>query len=214
MLAIVLAFCSPPPDRRQLLPRIHPAHVPRRHRRLGAAGRHRPVRPVRIGGAVRAALARGQARISRASARFANALIETSLPSVIIFALSHHMEPPPVLGFWPPMLYFVFILLSTLRLDFWLSLWTGGVAAVQLFALAAWLLPIEPLSDVPERGADLQSQPQHRAAGVPASSPASWPAACAGSSRRRSPRRRRATGSPTCSASTSRRPWSTSCSPP
>jgi adenylate cyclase len=83
--------------------------------------------------------------------RFANALIETSLPSVIIFELSHHMEMPTVLGYWPPMLYFVFILLSTLRLDFWLSVWTGAVAAVQLLALAAWLLPIELFSDMPER---------------------------------------------------------------
>jgi adenylate cyclase len=82
-------------------------------------------------------------------ARFGNALIETSLPSVVIFELSHHMDMPTVLGFWPPMLYFVFILLSTLRLDFWLSVWTGAVAAVQLLALAAWLLPIEPFSDVP-----------------------------------------------------------------
>ena len=82
--------------------------------------------------------------------RFANALIETSLPSVIIFELSHHMDMSTVLGFWPPMLYFVFILLSTLRLDFWLSVWTGAVAAVQLLALAAWLLPIEPFSTVPE----------------------------------------------------------------
>jgi adenylate cyclase len=82
--------------------------------------------------------------------RFANALIETSLPSVIIYELSHQMDMPTVLGFWPPMLYFVFILLSTLRLDFWLSVWTGAVAAVQLLALAAWLLPIEPFSTVPE----------------------------------------------------------------
>ena len=56
-----------------------------------------------------------------------------------------------MLGYWPPMLYFVFILLSTLRLDFWLSLWTGAVAAVQLLALAAWLLPIELFSEMPER---------------------------------------------------------------
>jgi adenylate cyclase len=35
----------------------------------------------------------------------------------------------------------VFIVLSTLRLDFWLSLWTGAVAAVQQAILAAWLLP-------------------------------------------------------------------------
>src|SRR5580704_2209598 len=83
--------------------------------------------------------------------RFANALIETSLPSVIIVELSHQMDMPTVLGYWPPMLYFVFILLSTLRLDFWLSAWTGAVAAVQLLALAAWLLPIELFSDLPER---------------------------------------------------------------
>ena len=81
--------------------------------------------------------------------RFANALIETSLPSVIIYQLSYHMDMPTVLGYWPPMLYFVFILLSTLRLDFWLSVWTGAVAALQLLALAAWLLPIELFSDVP-----------------------------------------------------------------
>ena len=83
-------------------------------------------------------------------ARFANALIETSLPSVVIFELSLHMEPAAVLGFWPPMLYFVFILLSTLRLDFWLSVWTGAVAAVQQFMLAGHLMPLELFFDVPE----------------------------------------------------------------
>ena len=83
-------------------------------------------------------------------ARFANAFIETSLPSVVIFVLSHHMEPTTVFSFWPPMLYFVFILLSTLRLDFWLSLWTGAVAAVQQFLLVLWLIPLEPYSLSPE----------------------------------------------------------------
>ena len=76
-------------------------------------------------------------------ARFLNALIETSLPGVIIYVLANHMEPQLVFGFWPPMLYFVFIVLSTLRLDFWLSLWTGAVAAVQQLLLAFWLLPLE-----------------------------------------------------------------------
>src|SRR5579883_2335632 len=75
-------------------------------------------------------------------ARFANALIETSLPGVIIYVLAHHMEPQLVFGFWPPMLYFVFIVLSTLRLDFWLSLWTGIVAAVQQYLLADHFLPL------------------------------------------------------------------------
>jgi adenylate cyclase len=83
-------------------------------------------------------------------ARFANAFIETSLPSVVIFELGRHMEPATVFGFWPPMLYFVFIVLSTLRLDFWLSVWTGTVAAVEQFMLAAWLLPVDLYSEVPE----------------------------------------------------------------
>ncbi|CAN5377183.1 adenylate/guanylate cyclase domain-containing protein [soil metagenome] len=84
------------------------------------------------------------------AARFANALVETSMPGVIIFVLARHMEPQLVFGFWPPLLYFVFIVLSTLRLDFWLSLWTGTVAAVQQFALAAILLPIDPTAGRPD----------------------------------------------------------------
>jgi adenylate cyclase len=82
-------------------------------------------------------------------ARFANAFIETSMPSAIIFALGHHMLPETVFGFWPPLMYFVFIILSTLRLDFWLSLWTGIVAAVQQFLLVCWFIPLEFITDVP-----------------------------------------------------------------
>jgi len=83
-------------------------------------------------------------------ARFANALIETSLPGVIILLLSSHMDPHVVFGYWPPLLYFIFILLSTLRLDFWLSLWTGAVAAIQQMVLVLWLLPIAPWGDIPD----------------------------------------------------------------
>ncbi len=82
--------------------------------------------------------------------RFANALIETSLPSVIIYGLAQQMNPQSVFAFWPPLLYFIFIILSTLRLDFWLSAWTGAVAAVQQLVLAFWLLPVEVAADKPE----------------------------------------------------------------
>ena len=82
--------------------------------------------------------------------RFGNALIETSLPAAIIVTLSHYMDPLLVFSFWPPLLYFIFILLSTLRLDFRLSLWTGIVAAVQQMVLVLWLLPITPWGDIPE----------------------------------------------------------------
>ena len=84
-------------------------------------------------------------------ARFGNAFIETSLPGVIIFMLAHHMDPQTVFAFWPPLLYFVFIVLSTLRLDFWLSLWTGAVAAIQQMVLVVWLLPIEVGAERPEQ---------------------------------------------------------------
>jgi adenylate cyclase len=83
-------------------------------------------------------------------ARFVNALIETSLPGVLIMVLALHMDPQLVFGFWPPLLYFIFILLSTLRLDFWLSLWTGIVAAVQQMVLVLWLLPITPWGNIPD----------------------------------------------------------------
>jgi adenylate cyclase len=83
-------------------------------------------------------------------ARFLNVLVETSLPGVLIFVLSQHMPPQLVFGFWPPMLYFVFIVLSTLRLDFWLSLWTGAVAAVEHLGLAFLLLPLDPNGQGPE----------------------------------------------------------------
>jgi adenylate cyclase len=84
------------------------------------------------------------------AARFANALIETSLPSAIIYELSRHMDPETVFAFWPPLLYFVFILLSTLRLDFGLSVWTGAVAAIEQFLLVIWLIPLERFTGAPE----------------------------------------------------------------
>lgn len=83
-------------------------------------------------------------------ARFGNALIETSLPAAIIVTLSHYMDPLLVFSFWPPLLYFIFILLSTLRLDFWLSVWTGTVAGLQQMVLVLWLLPLEPWGNIPQ----------------------------------------------------------------
>jgi len=95
--------------------------------------------------------------------RFANALIETTLPSVIIYGLAQQMNPQSVFAFWPPMLYFIFIVLSTLRLDFWLSLWTGAVAAVQQLVLA--FCCCRSRFSPTGRGDDLLSrQPQRRAA--------------------------------------------------
>ena len=69
--------------------------------------------------------------------RYANALIETSFPTLLLYLLAGYLSDPIVFGTWPALLYFIFIILSTLRLDFALSAFTGAVAAVELFALAA-----------------------------------------------------------------------------
>jgi adenylate cyclase len=68
--------------------------------------------------------------------RYICALIETSMPT---FALAMHIDsmgPVEALGFAVPLTYFIFVILSTLRLDFWLSTFTGFVAAVELLCMA------------------------------------------------------------------------------
>src|ERR1700730_16164109 len=68
--------------------------------------------------------------------RYANALIETSFPTLGVYLLTGYIDAPVAFNSWPSLLYFLFIILSTLRLDFFLSAFTGAVAAVELFALA------------------------------------------------------------------------------
>src|SRR5215831_19053951 len=68
--------------------------------------------------------------------RYVGAFIETSLPSLVLVVHMNNMGAVQALGFVGPLLYFVFIILSTLRLDFWLSTFTGFVAAAELLGLA------------------------------------------------------------------------------
>src|SRR5437868_1193968 len=68
--------------------------------------------------------------------RYLSALIETSLPTIALVFQMNAMGPERALCFASPFAYFVFIILSTLRLDFWLSTFTGLVAALELFAMA------------------------------------------------------------------------------
>jgi adenylate cyclase len=72
--------------------------------------------------------------------RYINALIETSFPTLLIYVLTGYVDGPIVFNSWPSLLYFLFIILSTLRLDFPISAFTGAVAAVELFALAYFRL--------------------------------------------------------------------------
>jgi len=80
-------------------------------------------------------------------ARYVNAAIEVSLPSVIMLVASTYVGPELVFGSWPSHLYFVFILAATLRLNFELPAFTGAVAAVEYMAVAFYLLPLSPSAD-------------------------------------------------------------------
>ena len=73
--------------------------------------------------------------------RYIGALIETSIPTLLLSLQIESMGPIRALGFVMPLVYFIFIILSTLRLDFWLSTFTGSVAAVELFAMAMHYKP-------------------------------------------------------------------------
>ena len=75
--------------------------------------------------------------------RYLGALIETSLPTVALYLEMRAMGPAQALAFVVPLVYFIFIILSTLRLDFWLSAFTGFVAASQLFAMAMFYRPAQ-----------------------------------------------------------------------
>ncbi len=74
---------------------------------------------------------------------------------MLLYLLAGYLSSPAfIFGTWPALLYFLFIILSTLRLDFALSAFTGAVAAVELFALAFVTLHLGWQSRGP--------RPQHR----------------------------------------------------
>jgi adenylate cyclase len=73
--------------------------------------------------------------------RYLGALIETSMPTIALALHINAMGSVAALGFVVPMTYFIFIILSTLRLDFWLSTFTGFVAAAELFGMAVFYHP-------------------------------------------------------------------------
>jgi adenylate cyclase len=75
--------------------------------------------------------------------RYLGTLIETSLPTFVLYLHFNGMGPEQAIGFAVPLLYFVFIILSTLRLDFWLSSFAGLVAATELFAMAMFYHPAQ-----------------------------------------------------------------------
>jgi adenylate cyclase len=82
--------------------------------------------------------------------RYLGALIETSMPTIALALHIDSMGPVEALGFVVPFTYFIFIILSTLRLDFWLSTFTGFVAAAELFYMAMFYHPAGTTSPPPD----------------------------------------------------------------
>ena len=76
--------------------------------------------------------------------RFVNAVIETSVPTWLMLAAVQNADPVPVLQGPPVLLYGIFIILSTLRLDFALPVFTGLVAAVEYGVLSFAYLAAAP----------------------------------------------------------------------
>ena len=83
------------------------------------------------------------------AARFANALIETSLPTVSLWWVNKFSTPAVAFSTWPTMLYFIFIVASTLRLDFVLPAFTGIVAAAGYLGTATWVLSFREVATNP-----------------------------------------------------------------
>jgi adenylate cyclase len=70
--------------------------------------------------------------------RYLNVTFEVSVPTVLILIISQNIIPiyamtTPIVYF-----YFIFIVLSTLELDFKISVFTGGLAAIQFFLLSLY----------------------------------------------------------------------------
>ena len=68
--------------------------------------------------------------------RYLNAFVETCIPTAGILLLAQLKPPVHALLAPPSFMYFVFILLATLRLDFKICLFTGAVAACGYLILA------------------------------------------------------------------------------
>ena len=82
--------------------------------------------------------------------RYLGVLIETSMPTAVLALHIDIMGPAVALAFVVPLTYFIFIILSTLRLDFWLSTFTGFVAAAELLAMAMFYQPVGSTDTAPD----------------------------------------------------------------
>jgi adenylate cyclase len=91
--------------------------------------------------------------------RYVDALVEMSLPTVVVLYYMAVVGPVDALLLPPTFTYFVFIVLSTLRLDFALCAFSGLVAAVEYVIVA--LVAVTAASDAAPVDPALASIPHH-----------------------------------------------------
>src|SRR5690242_1464278 len=91
--------------------------------------------------------------------RYLSAAIETSIPALVVVMAARDVDAVYAIEGPPGYLYMVFIVLSTLRLDFRLSVFTGLVAAAGYLALAAVYVP----GSAAAAGTPLATAPYHLA---------------------------------------------------
>lgn len=77
-----------------------------------------------------------QSRLPTWLYRYANAALETSVPSVILLILCLSLDPPQAMASAAPLLYPLFIFMTVLNLDFWVCVFSGTLAASQFLLLA------------------------------------------------------------------------------
>jgi adenylate cyclase len=77
--------------------------------------------------------------------RYVNVCLETTIPTIAIILFAQRLEPMYALVSVAPFAYFLFIVLATLRLEFWLCVFTGCIAAVEYVTLAWYYLAHAPL---------------------------------------------------------------------
>jgi adenylate cyclase len=79
--------------------------------------------------------------------RVINLFIETSFPTFLVLILLWKIQSMILLVSPIVFIYFLFIILSTLHLDFWLSVFTGFIAAVEYFFVSMLLIQQIPFSE-------------------------------------------------------------------
>ena len=72
--------------------------------------------------------------------RYVNACLEVTMPTIAILLFAQRVEPLYALVSVAPFAYFLFIVMATLRREFWLCIFTGSLAATEYITLSWYYL--------------------------------------------------------------------------